>query len=187
MIDFGAKFSEGDSYEAFLAKHGTDEQRRRWSDFHAGLVLSEPQRKLLAGFEREMKVLCMAGAWCGDCVNQCPILDHFAKANSKIALRFFDRDAHPDLAGELKICGGARVPVVVILSEDDQEIARFGDRTLAKYRAIAASQLGPSCPSGIGAPPAELTAAVVQEWLDQFERAQLILRTSARLRQKHND
>src|SRR5690606_37913392 len=102
-------------------------------------------------------------------------------------LHFFDRDAHPDLAAELKICGGARVPVVVILSEDDQEVARFGDRTLAKYRSIAASQLGPSCPTGIGAPPAELTSAVVQEWLDLFERAQLILRTSARLRRKHGD
>jgi thiol-disulfide isomerase/thioredoxin len=187
MIDFGAKFAEGDSYEAFLAKHGTEEHRRRWNDFHASLSLSEPQRKLLAGFERDMKVMCLAGAWCGDCVNQCPILDHFAKVSPRITLHFFDRDAHPDLAAELKICGGARVPVVVILSEDDQEIARFGDRTLAKYRAIAASQLGPSCPTGIGAPPAELTAAVVQEWLDLFERAQLILRTSARLRQKHGD
>ena len=32
-----------------------------------------------------MKVIVLAGAWCGDCVNQCPILDHFAAATAKIA------------------------------------------------------------------------------------------------------
>jgi hypothetical protein len=32
-----------------------------------------------------------------------------------------------------------------------------------------------------------LINAVTQEWLDVFERAQLILRTSARLREKHGD
>ncbi len=187
MPDFGATFAQGDTYDAFLAKHGTEEHRRRWSDFHASVRLTEAQQALLAGFQRDMKVLCLAGAWCGDCVNQCPILEHFSKATPRITLRFFDRDAHPELANELKICGGARVPVIVILSEDDQEITRFGDRTLAKYRQVAASQLGPSCPTGIGVPPTELTAAVVQDWLDIFERAQLILRTSARLRQKHGD
>ena len=33
----------------------------------------------------------------------------------------------------------------------------------------------------------EFRSAVVQEWLDQFERVQCILRLSPRLRQKHGD
>jgi thiol-disulfide isomerase/thioredoxin len=187
MYDFAAKFSDGLEYDAFLANHGADAHRRRWADFHGRVVLTPDQRKLLSGFERDMKVLCLAGAWCGDCVNQCPILDHFAKCSSRLAIRYFDRDTHPELAAELKVCGGARVPVVVFLSEDDFEVGRFGDRTLSKYRQIAKDQLGPACPSGIGAPPQSLTDAVVAEWLDIFERAQLILRTSARLREKHGD
>jgi hypothetical protein len=36
-------------------------------------------------------------------------------------------------------------------------------------------------------PPADAIAAVVTDWLDQFERAQLILRLSGRLRQLHGD
>jgi hypothetical protein len=32
-----------------------------------------------------------------------------------------------------------------------------------------------------------LLEAVTQDWLEVFERAQLMLRTSARLRQKHGD
>lgn len=187
MFDFAAKFPAGLTYEKFLAEHGTDEHRHRWSDFHARVSLTPQQQALLSSFTREMKVLCLAGAWCGDCVNQCPIFDHFARTNPRIIVRYFDRDTHPDLKDELQICGGARVPVVVFLSEDGFEVSRFGDRTLSKYRRLAADQIGPSCPTGIVPPDEELTNAVIQDWLDIFERARLILRTSARLRQRHGD
>ncbi len=187
MFDFNAKFSQGLSYDDFLARHGTEEHRRRWTAMHETVQLTDAQSQLLKSFLREMKVLCFAGAWCGDCVNQCPIFDHFARLAPVVQLRYFDRDAHPDLAAELKICGGARVPVLVFLSEDGQMVSWYGDRTLAKYRRMAADQLGPACPTGIAPPSADLTAAVVQDWLDEFERVQLLLRMSSRLRQLHGD
>jgi len=187
MLDFAAKFSAGLPYAAFLSEHGTEEHRRRWSELHARVKLTAEQKTLVASFKREMQVLCLAGAWCGDCVNQCPIFEHFAAVNPNILIHYFDRDTHPELAAELKVCGGARVPVVVFLSEDGFEVARFGDRTLSKYRKLAADQFGASCPTGIVPPEQQLLDAVTQDWLDIFERAQLILRTSARLRQKHND
>jgi hypothetical protein len=52
---------------------------------------------------------------------------------------------------------------------------------------MAADQLGPACPTGIVPPGGDLLGRVVQEWLDQFERVQLMLRTSARLRERHGD
>lgn len=187
MLDFVGKFATGLTYDDFLAAHGSDEHRRRWKAFDDRVKLSDAQQALAASFKREMKVLCLAGAWCGDCVNQCPIFEHFARVNPRIVVRYFDRDTHPDLAGELSICGGARVPVLVFLSEDGFEVGRYGDRTLSKYRKIAADQLGPACPTGIVPHEQELLDAVTQDWLDIFERAELILRTSARLRQKHGD
>ncbi|MGQ0634697.1 MAG: thioredoxin family protein [Planctomycetaceae bacterium] len=187
MLDYGAKFNVGLGYHEFLAKYGTEEQRRRWEAVHEKVALSEAQRALLASFVREMKVLCLAGAWCGDCVNQCPILDHFAIAGPRIALRFFDRDAHPDLGEALSVCGGARVPVVLFLSEDNYQVAWYGDRTLSKYRRMAQEQLGAACPTGIAPDETSLLAAVTQDWLNEFERVQLILRTSARLRKLHGD
>ena len=116
-----------------------------------------------------------------------PIFEHFAGANPRIAIRYFDRDTHADLAGELKICGGARVPVLVFLSEDGFEVMRYGDRTLSRYRKLAADQFGPACPTGLVPPEQHLLDAVTQDWVDIFERVQLILRTSSRLRQKHGD
>lgn len=186
-MDFAALFPQGLEYDQFLARYGTDEHRRRWAAVHDAVKLTPDQAALLAGFKRQMNVICLAGAWCGDCVNQCPIFDHFARASRAIAIRYFDRDSNPELGAAWTICGGARVPVVVFLSEDHQLVGWYGDRTLAKYRQLASEQLGPSCPTGLVAPEAPLLAAVTQDWLDEFERVQLLLRTSARLRKLHGD
>ena len=105
-----------------------------------------------------MPVLCLAGAWCGDCINQCPAFDHFARASPAIDLRFLDRDARPDVRDALAINGGHRVPVVVFLSEDGYEVSRYGERTLSTYRTLATEQLGPACPTGLVPPPDDATA-----------------------------
>lgn len=186
-MDFGAKFEQGLSYADFLARYGTEEQQRRWRGVYEQVTLSAAQVELLRSFQREMKVLVTAGAWCGDCVNQCPIFARFEETNERIRVRFFDRDDDSDLSQALAICGAPRVPSVLFLSEDNFVCGRYGDRTLAKYRDIAGSQLGATCPTGLVAPEQSLLAAVTQEWLDEFERIQLMLRTSGRLRQKHGD
>ncbi|MFM7244582.1 MAG: thioredoxin family protein [Planctomycetaceae bacterium] len=184
---WAAAFAAALPYEAFLETHATAEQRSRWAAFHARISLTAEQRALLAGFVRRMPVLVLAGAWCGDCVNQCPIFAHFAAASPAIDLRLLDRDALPDIAAHLKVCGGQRVPVAAFFSEDFTPILFYGDRTLSAYRAAAATQLGAACATGIAPPPADQVAAVVGDWLDQFERVHHILRLSGRLRQVHGD
>jgi thiol-disulfide isomerase/thioredoxin len=184
---WAAAFAAAAPYAEFLERHGTAEQRERWAAFRSRVALSPQQRGILSGFVRRMPVLVLAGAWCGDCVNQCPIFDHFAAAAPSIDLRFLDRDALPDIAAHLKVCGGQRVPVVAFFSEDFTPILFYGDRTLSSYRASAATQLGESCASGVAPPPADAIAAVIGDWLDQFERVHHILRLSARLRQVHGD
>lgn len=188
MIDWQTTFGEALSYGAFLDRHGSEAERAKWRAVHDQVSLTDDQKGLIGGFVRRMPVLCLAGAWCGDCVNQCPILDHIALANpSSIDLRFLDRDALPEVAEALMINGGKRVPTVVFLSEDFAEVARFGEKTLSTYRALASRQLGPSCPTGLVPPAADELRVVTAEWLDQFERAHLILRLSGRLREKHGD
>jgi hypothetical protein len=141
------KFRQGLPYADFLAKYGTDVHRGRWEKLHAQVALTPAQRQVLAAFTRRMPVLCLAGAWCGDCVNQCPIFDHFARAAAMIELRFLDRDDHRDVQEALRINGGDRVPVVVFFSEDGQEVARYGERTLSKYRQMMTEQTGATCPN----------------------------------------
>lgn len=186
-MNFKTKYETGLSYQEFLQQHGSDSDRQRWASAHGAVKLTAEQADLISTFTREMKVLVMAGAWCGDCVSQCPIFEHISAASSKIQFRYLDRDADPELAQELKICGGSRVPQIVIMSEDFLPVSREGDRTLSRYRQMAADQLGAACPTGLALGSDPTTAKVVQDWVDIFERAQLILRLSPSLRKKHND
>jgi thiol-disulfide isomerase/thioredoxin len=182
-----AAFEEALPYADFLSAHANPEQRNRWDAFHGQVVLSKAQTELLDGFVRRMPVLVLAGAWCGDCVNQCPIFTRFAEASPLIDVRFLDRDARPEIAAHLRVCGGQRVPVAMFLSEDFHPVVFHGDRTLAAYRMAVADQLGTSCPTGLVPPADEAVAAVVADWLGIFERVQLILRLSGRLRKLHGD
>lgn len=187
MLDWTALYPKGLEYADFLDRHGTPEHRRRWSDLHSAVEFTAAQRELLGRFTRQMNIACLAGAWCGDCVYQCPIFDHLAAACPLIKVRYWDRDASPEVAGELKVCGGARVPILVFLSEDLQEVSRYGDRTLSRYRQMMEQMFGAACPTGLVLPSGEELAAVVQDWFDEFERVQWLLRTSPRLRQLHGD
>jgi len=186
-VNLFEKFQQGLPYAEFLAKYASDAHKVRWHQMHGMVMLKPEQHALLASFKREMGVLCLAGAWCGDCINQCPIFDRFAAAAPVIRVRYLDRDEHADVQRELKINGGDRVPVLVFFSEDGFEVARYGERTLSKYRQMAGEQAGAYCPTGITAPGDTILQHVTQDWLNEFERVQWILRLSPRLRQKHAD
>jgi len=181
------KFQLGLSYTDFLGRYALEDQKKRWRQVHEQIKLTASQRELLTAFRREMNVLCLAGAWCGDCINQCPAFDHFAGTAPTIRLRFLDRDDHADVQRELQINGGNRVPVIVFFSEDGLEVGRYGERTLSKYRQMMRDYAGPSCPTGLVVPGDTLLSQVTQEWLNEFERVEWLLRLSPRLRQKHGD
>lgn len=181
------KFAAALPYDRYV-QTGTDEQQRRWKQVYDVAHLTPRQKELVGGFVRDMKVLIVSGIWCGDCVQQVPLLQRIAEANaSRIDLRVMDRDQHRDLSSQLRINGGDRVPVALFLSEDFELCSVYGERSLNRYRALARTQLGASCPIGIAPPDADEVAGTLQDWLSEFERIQLLLRLSPRLRKKHND
>lgn len=182
-----SKFEQAHAYDAYVTT-GTDAQKDGWQKIYDQARLTDEQVKLVGAFTRQMKVLVSSGVWCGDCVQQIPLLEKIAEAsNGTIDLRIVDRDEHSDLAEQIQICGGMRVPVAIFMAEDFELVSLFGDRTLTRYRAIAKKQLGAACAIP-GAPvPDDELAGTLQDWLDEVERVHLLLRLSTRLRQKHND
>lgn len=179
------KFQAGQAYADFLARYGSEGDRQRWQQAYDRITLTAAQRELLGLFSRQMNVLCLAGAWCGDCVAQCPIFEQFALVAPRIVMRYLDRDEHADVQRVLQINGGNRVPVVVFFSEDGFEVGRYGERTLSKYRQLVHDQAG--VPVALSSSGDALRAQVTQDWLNEFERVQWLLRLSPRLRQLHGD
>jgi len=186
-LDWSQVFEHALPYEPFLEQYASASMRERWLTIYERTHLDDEQARLLDGFIRRMPVLVLAAGWCGDCLNQCPILARIARGSPRVDLRFLERDLNPAIRDELAINGGHRLPVVVFLSEDWYEVARRGDRTLSIYRRMAADELGSACPTGFVPPEDQVIRTITQEWIDEFERVQLLLRLSTRLRQRHAD
>jgi thioredoxin-like negative regulator of GroEL len=181
------KFSAGLPLDGFLTKYGSTDHRAKWQRAAEQTQITAAQKQLLGKFTRRTNVLVLAGAWCGDCASQCPIFERFAEAAPVLITRYIDRDEHADVQAALRINGGNRVPVAVFFSEDGQEIARYGERTLARYRQLVEQLVGEVCASGIVKGTDSVQVRVIQDWLDEFERVQWILRLSPRLRKIHGD
>jgi thiol-disulfide isomerase/thioredoxin len=182
-----SEFETGLPLAEFLAKYGTADQRARWQAATAQTALTDEQRKLLGTFTRHTNVLVLAGAWCGDCSAQCPIFERIAEVAPRVVVRYIDRDDRADAQAALQVNGGNRVPVAVFFSEDGHEVARYGERTLARYRQLVSLLTGEGCATGFVKGTDPVQRAVAQEWVDQFERVQWILRLSPRLRRLHGD
>ncbi|MFZ4572995.1 MAG: thioredoxin family protein [Phycisphaerales bacterium] len=175
------------TYESYVAT-GSPDQRASWAAFHSKVRLTPEQCDVLGGFSRRLKVLVVSGMWCGDCVQQVPMFDHIQRAQPEwISLRIGDREVHEELSDAVKICGGRRVPTVVFLNEDDEFIGLYGDQVLSRFRAKAARSLGAHCPLPGAEVPADEVAATLADWLREFERAHLLVRLSAKLRERHGD
>lgn len=181
------KHDAGLTYANYLAT-GTDQQKQDWTTLYDQTPLTDAQSALLGSFTRKINVIVVSGIWCGDCVQQGPLIQRIAEgAPQAIDLRWLDRDEHMDLQEQVRINAGNRVPVAIFCAEDYEFVSWFGDRTLTRYRAMAAKNLGGVCPMP-GAPvPQDEANATLADWLEHFERAHLLLRLSGRLRQIHGD
>jgi thiol-disulfide isomerase/thioredoxin len=184
---FADEFRAALPYDRYV-QSGTEEQQRRWKLVYDSASITDPQKNLLSGFARRMYLLVISGIWCGDCVQQCPLIARIAETNpDKINLRLLDRDQHRDLIESFRVNAGDRVPIVLFLAEDFEFCAAYGERTISRYRAFAQRSLGPACPTGIVAPEKDEISATLADWLTEIERVQLMLRLSPRLRQKYGD
>ena len=181
------KHEAGLNYAGYVAT-GEPQKQQDWRRIYDQAKLTDEQAALLGSFKRKMNVIGLSGVWCGDCVQQGPLIQKIAEAApGVIDLRWLDRDEHMDLQERVRINAGNRVPVVIFCAEDYEFVSWYGDRTLTRYRAMAAKNLGGACPLP-GAPvPQDEVNATLADWLEQFERVHLLLRLSGRLRQKHGD
>jgi hypothetical protein len=136
-------FAKAEPLDTFIA--GADlGQQSTWNERFQRLELDDAQQSVVDGFQRTMRILCLTGRWCGDCALQGAAFGRIAEAAGDcIDLRFLERsDETAELAVTCMINAGARVPVTWLMAEDGEPAARFGDRTLSRYRSIAGKTLG---------------------------------------------
>lgn len=121
------RFAQGMTYAEFKAQMTRNQER---------LAANERQLELasddLAAFERlphPLHVLVLAEDWCGDVIDNLPILGRLAEACGKLDVRIFARDKHLDLMDQYLSEGTFRsIPVFVFFDDNFDEVGRFIER-----------------------------------------------------------
>src|SRR5438132_13339071 len=111
-------YSKGLAYQEFLSTYGTPQHQQRWQAVYDRVRLTDAQQALLAGFGREMHLLCLAGTWCGDCVREGPILQRITESSPKISLRFLASHAHKEVPPQPPTTAIPQLPPVLLRSDD---------------------------------------------------------------------
>ena len=121
------RFLQGLTYEAFKAQ--MTRNRDRFDANERRLELDPADLAVFHGLPRPLHVLVLAEDWCGDVIDNLPILGRLAAESGKLDLRIFLRDQNLDLMDQYLNQGQFRsIPVFVFFDEDFHEIGCFIER-----------------------------------------------------------
>jgi thioredoxin family protein len=141
------RFEQGITYDEFKAQMTRNQER--FTANESALVLDPAAVGVFERLPRPLNVLVLAEDWCGDVIDNLPILGRLAAESGKLNLRVFLRDQHPDLMDNYLNHGEFRsIPVFVFFDDDFREIGRFIERpeSVTKRRAGQRSDLSAHYP-----------------------------------------
>lgn len=167
------RFDQGLTYDDY--KNQMTRNRERLEDNERTLALSGEDAAFFANLPQTVHALALAEDWCGDVINNLPILGRLAQeSGGKLDVRVFPRDQHLDLMDQYLNQGQHRsIPVFVFFDQDWRELGHWIERPAAvsERQGKAIGELFASDPAfeGIqpGASPAELPDAA-RDRLMQF-------------------
>lgn len=84
---------------------------------------------------KSLKILAVTEAWCGDTAQNLPLFDVLSKAVNW-EYRLCMRDEHTDLMEHFLINGGKSIPVVIIMDEQLNVIAKWGPRPSTAQKMV---------------------------------------------------
>jgi len=146
------RFAQGMTYEAYKAQMTRNQDR-----FQANERRVELDPADVAAFRqlpRPVHALVLAEDWCGDVIDNLPVLGRLAAESGKIDARVFLRDQNLDLMDQYLKQGQFRsIPVFVLFDDDFNELGHFIERpdSVTERRARQRRELVAQRPE-LGAP-----------------------------------
>jgi hypothetical protein len=121
------RFAQGLTYDVF--KSGMTKNQDRFAANEEHLNLEPADIVAFEHIPQPLHVLVLAEDWCGDVIDNLPILGRVAAVTDKLDVRVFARDKNLDLMDQYLNEGKFRsIPVFVFLDSQFQEIGRFIER-----------------------------------------------------------
>jgi hypothetical protein len=121
------QFAQGLTYEAYRAQMTRNQER--FDANQERLQLDAADLAVFKGLPRPLPVLVLAEDWCGDVIDNLPILGRIAAESGKLDVRIFLRDENPDLMDQYLNQGQFRsIPAMVFFDDQFKELGRFIER-----------------------------------------------------------
>lgn len=120
------RFEQGLTYAAY--KEQMTRNRERFESNEQTLALPEADVAFFAQLPQPLNVMVLAEDWCGDVINNLPVLGHLA-ARGKLNVRIFLRDQNLDLMDQYLNQGQFRsIPVFVFFDQNFNELGYWIER-----------------------------------------------------------
>ena len=131
------RFDQGLTYEAYKAQMTRNRERLEANE--QGMELPQAELAFFQQLPKPLHVLALAEDWCGDVINNLPVLGQLAAASGKLNVRIFLRDQNLDLMDQYLNQGQFRsIPVFVFFDENFHELGHWIERP-ARIREMQAA------------------------------------------------
>ncbi|MCS6801890.1 MAG: thioredoxin family protein [Chloroflexota bacterium] len=121
------RFAQGMTYEEFKAQ--MTRNRERLEQNEAGVQIAAEDLEAFKRLPKPLNVLVLAEDWCGDVIDNLPILGRLARESGKLNLRIFLRDQNLDLMDQWLYQGKFRsIPTFVFFDEAFNQVGLFIER-----------------------------------------------------------
>jgi hypothetical protein len=132
-----ARFDQGMSYEAYKAQMTRNRERLEANEQAVALAAAD-----LAYFQhlpQALNVVALAEDWCGDVINNLPVLGQLAAASGKLNVRVFLRDQNLDITDQYLKDGQFRsIPVFVFFDASFRELGHWIERPARIHEMLMA-------------------------------------------------
>ncbi len=121
------RFAQGMSYDAFKTQMTRNQER--FAENERQFQVDPADIAVFEQLPQPLNVLVLAEDWCGDVIDNLPILGRLAGASGKLNLSIFLRDQNLDLMDQYLKDGQFRsIPVFVFFDQHFNELGRFIER-----------------------------------------------------------
>jgi len=126
------RFEQGLTYAEYKAQMTRNRERFDGNEATANLVAADVE--FFKQLPQSLHVLVLAEDWCGDVINNLPVLGRLAAASGKLNVRVFLRDQNLDIMDQYLKEGQFRaIPVFVFFDENFRELGHWIERPARIY------------------------------------------------------
>lgn len=175
------RFEQGMTYEAY--KDQMTRNRERFEENERTVKLAEDDLAYFRNLPQPLNVLALAEDWCGDVINNLPVLGRLAAESGTLKLRIFLRDQNLDIMDQYLNEGVHRsIPVFVFFDQDFRELGHWIERpaSIRARQAAMVQELYANDPAFAGLAPGGSPAELADEPRNRLMQAFASFRAEVR-------